>query len=109
MTSGLPCLVVVEDALGEGLVKHLAVPLLQSLGLGDLLVGGVTVEDVVVTLARGAGPDMRRHVPEEEVSALGFKSVPSVFRDSTIMTIYSIFSYLPHKLEIDIFQITNTF
>lgn len=76
----LPCLVVVEDALGKGFVEHLAVPLLQSLGLGDLLVGGMAMEDVVVTLARGAGPDMCRHVPisnqvKDKVQNFIFKSL----------------------------------
>ena len=47
-----------EDPLSEGLLQHLPVPLLQPLGLGDLLVGRVAVEDVVVPLTGGARPDV---------------------------------------------------
>lgn len=55
-------LVVVEYPLCKGLVQHLTVPFLQALRFGDLLIGGVTVEDVVVTFARRARPNMSRHV-----------------------------------------------
>lgn len=37
---------------------------LQSLWLGDLLFVGMTVEDVVVPLARGAGPDVGHGVAQ---------------------------------------------
>ena len=51
-----------DDPLGHGFVQHLLVPLLQTLGLGDLLVHGVAVEDVVVPLAGRTGPDVARGV-----------------------------------------------
>ena len=54
-----------DDALSYSLVQHLLVPLLQSLGLGDLLVHGVAVEDVVVTLTGWTRPDVARGVPEK--------------------------------------------
>lgn len=52
-----------DDALGDGLVQHLLVPLLQPLRLGDLLVGRVAVEDVVVPFAGRTGPDVTRREP----------------------------------------------
>ena len=69
-------LVVVEDPLGEGLVQHLPVPLLQPLGLGDLLICRVAVEDVVVPFAGRAGPDVSLGIAaEKRVSESG----PSFF------------------------------
>lgn len=60
----LPCplprhahLVVMDDALGEGLVQHLLIPLLQALRLGDFD-QGVAVEDVVISFTQGTGPDV---------------------------------------------------
>lgn len=46
------------------MVQHLPVPLLQSLGLWDLLVGRVAVENVVVAFARWTRPDVALRVPE---------------------------------------------
>lgn len=57
---------IMEDPLCVGLLQHLPVPLLQPLGLGDLLVGRVAVEDVVVPLAGGARPDVTLRVAEGE-------------------------------------------
>lgn len=57
-------LVVMHDPLRHGFVQHLLIPLLQSFGLGDLLIGRVTVEDVVVPLTGGAGPDVSGGVAE---------------------------------------------
>lgn len=51
-------LVVVHYPLRYGLVQHLLVPLLQALRLWDLLIRRVTVEDVVVSFAGWAGPDV---------------------------------------------------
>lgn len=51
-------LVVVYYALCYGFVEHLLVPLLQSLGLWDLLIQRMAVEDVVIALARRASPDV---------------------------------------------------
>ena len=59
-----------QDPLSEGLVQHLPVPLLQPLGLGDLLVHGVAVEDVVVPLTGRTGPDVTRGIAERD-SRLG--------------------------------------
>lgn len=59
-----PDLVVMDDALRNSLVKHLFVPLLQSLGLGDLLVWRMAVEDIVIPLTWWAGPDMPGGVPK---------------------------------------------
>ena len=56
-------LVVMDDALGEGLVQHLLIPLLQALRLGDFLIRGVAVEDVVISFTRGTGPDVPCHIP----------------------------------------------
>lgn len=55
-----PHFVIVDDALRDGFVQHLLVPLLQPLGLGDLLVGRVAVEDVVVPFAGRTGPNVTR-------------------------------------------------
>lgn len=52
-----------HDALGDGFVQHLLVPLLQPLRLGDLLVGRVTVEDVIVAFAGRTGPNVTRRKP----------------------------------------------
>lgn len=52
-----------DYALRDGLVQHLLVPLLQPLWLRDLLVGRVTVEDVVVPLAGRTGPNVTCCVP----------------------------------------------
>lgn len=52
-----------DDALGDGFVQHLLVPLLQPLWLGDLLVGRVAVEDVVIPFARWTGPNVTRRKP----------------------------------------------
>lgn len=58
-------LVVMQDPLSESLVQHLSVPLLESLGLGYLLVSRVAVENVVISFTGWAGPDVTRHIPEE--------------------------------------------
>lgn len=57
-------LVVVHYPLRYGLVQHLLVPLLQALRLWDLLIRRVTVEDVVVSFAGWAGPDVSSGVAE---------------------------------------------
>lgn len=56
-------LVVVHDALSDSLVQHLFVPLLQALGLWDLLIHGVTMEDVVITFTRRTRPNVSRCEP----------------------------------------------
>lgn len=61
-------LVIMYDPLSESLVQHLSVPLLKPLGLGDLLVRRVAVENVVVSFAGWAGPNVARHIPDEELS-----------------------------------------
>lgn len=53
---------VVHNPLSHSLVQHFFVPLLQSLGLGDLLVHGVAVEDVVVPLTGWTRPDVTGRV-----------------------------------------------
>lgn len=50
--------------LSHSFVQHLLIPLLQSFGLWDLLIGRVTVEDVVVPFTGWAGPDMTSGVAE---------------------------------------------
>lgn len=55
--------VIVDDSLGDGFVQHLLVPLLQPLWLGDLLVGRVTVENVIVPFAGRTGPNVTRRKP----------------------------------------------
>lgn len=47
-----------NDPLCHSFVQHLLVPLLKAFGFRDLLVHRVAVEDVVVPLARRAGPDV---------------------------------------------------
>ena len=59
-------LVVMEDPLCKGLVQHLPVPLLQPLGLRDLLVSRVAMEDVVVSFAGWAGPDVPLGIAAEK-------------------------------------------
>ena len=59
-------LVVVEDPLSEGLVQHLPVPIPKPLGLGDLLVRRMAVEDVVVSFAGRAGPDVPLGIATEK-------------------------------------------
>lgn len=54
-----------KDPLCEGFVQHLSVPLLESLWLGDLLIGGVAVEDVVVSLTGRTRPDVALSVAAE--------------------------------------------
>lgn len=56
-------LVVMDNALGEGLVQHLLIPLLQALRLGNFLIRGVAVEDVVISFTWGTGPDVPCHIP----------------------------------------------
>ena len=56
-------LIVMDDALGKGLVQHLLVPLLQALWLGDFLIRGVAMEDVVVSFTWGTGPDVSCYIP----------------------------------------------
>ena len=56
-------LVVNDDAFDDGFVQHLLVPVLQSLGLGYLHISWVTVEYVVITLARRTRPDVCHRVP----------------------------------------------
>ena len=55
-------LVVDDNALYDGLVKHLLVPVLKPLGLGYLHVGWMAVEDIVVTFARWTRPDVCHRV-----------------------------------------------
>ena len=52
-----------DDPLGEGLVQHLLVPLLQALRLRDFLIRGVAVEDVVISFTWGTGPDVSCYIP----------------------------------------------
>lgn len=51
-------LIIMHYPLSHSFVQHLLIPLLQSFGLWDLLIGRVTVEDVVVAFTGWAGPDM---------------------------------------------------
>ena len=53
-----PYHVAVHHSLVLPPLQHVAVPLYQALGLGDLLLTGVAVEDVVVSLAWGTCPNM---------------------------------------------------
>ena len=64
-----------DDSLGHSFVEHLFVPLLQSLGLGYLLVRGVAMEDVVVSFTWRTRPNMpccvsnntdRRNIEEKD-------------------------------------------
>lgn len=70
-------LIVVDNALSERLIQHLLVPLLQALGLGDLLIGRVAVEDVVVALTRGTGPDVPSHIPAGQAQNWGEGGPPA--------------------------------
>ena len=66
-------LVVDDNSLNDGLVQHFLVPVLQSLGLGDLLFWRVTVENVVIPLWRRARPDVSHGVAQ----LLGILKVPN--------------------------------
>lgn len=75
-----PDLVVMDNSLRHGLVKHLFIPFLQSLGLGYLLVRRMAMEDIVVSLTWGTCPNMpccitnntkRRNIQEKRSSILG--------------------------------------
>lgn len=59
-------LVVINDSFCKGLIQHFAVPFLKSLGLGNLLIWRMTVEDVVVPFTWWAGPNMASHIPVGE-------------------------------------------
>lgn len=71
-------LIVVHYPLGHGLVQHFLVPLLQSLGLGDPLVGRVTVENVVIAFAGWACPNVPLGKPTDTMNTV---------RTSAVMTI----------------------
>ena len=51
-------LVVCDDPVLYSLVHHLFIPVLKSLGLRDLLIGWVTVEDVIIPFPRRTCPDV---------------------------------------------------
>ncbi len=53
--------IVIDDVHLLGSVQHLPVPVTQPLGLGDLLLEGVAVENVVISLAGGACPNVSCH------------------------------------------------
>ena len=55
--------VVIDDIVRLSPVQHLAVPLHQPLGLGDLHLWRVAVEDVIVAFTRRTRPDVSRHEP----------------------------------------------
>lgn len=59
-------LVVVHYPLCHSFVQHLLVPFLKAFGLWDLLICGVTVEDVVVPFTGRAGPDVAGGVAAED-------------------------------------------
>lgn len=58
-----PYLVVMQNPLSKGLIQHLPVPLLQPLGLGDLLVRRMAVEDVVISFTGRTCPDVALGIP----------------------------------------------
>ena len=58
-----PHLVATDHAFCFARVQHLLIPLDQSLGVWDLLLHGVAVEDVVVTLDGGTCPDVSGQEP----------------------------------------------
>ena len=57
--------VVIDNVIRFATVQHFLVPLHQPLGLGDFLLRGVAVENVVIPLARGAGPNVSCEKPVE--------------------------------------------
>ena len=54
--------VVIHNVLFLGTVQHLTIPFRQPLGLRDLLIFGMTVEDVI-PIVRRAGPDVNSLKP----------------------------------------------
>lgn len=56
--------VVVDHIVRLATLQHLAVPLCESLWLGDLLLVRVAVEDVVVTLTGGTCPNVSCQEPK---------------------------------------------
>lgn len=60
-----PCHLIIQDnLLDDGFIEHLFVPILQPLRLGNLHVGRVAVEDVVITLRGGTCPDVSCGITE---------------------------------------------
>ena len=57
-------LVLADNPVGNPLVQHLLVPILQTLRLRYLLLRRMAVEDVVVAFGRGTGPDVRHGVAQ---------------------------------------------
>lgn len=55
-----------QYSLSIGLVQHFAVPFLQALGFRDLLIGRVTMEDIVIAFTRRTRPDVSRNVSAVE-------------------------------------------
>ena len=58
-------LVVDHNALNNGFVKHLFVPILQTLWLGDFLLWWMTVEYVIISFAGWTGPNVCHCVAEK--------------------------------------------
>ena len=54
---------VLNNGVLFGSLQHAAIPLLQSLGLRDLLFGRMTVEDVVISFTWRARPNMSCFIP----------------------------------------------
>lgn len=62
--------VIVDDAFRNGFIQHFLIPLLQSFGLGNLLVYGVAMEDIIIPFTGWTCPDVTCRVPDRRAERL---------------------------------------
>ena len=65
-------LVLNDNTISDGLIKHLLVPINQSLVFGNLLFHRVTMKNVVISFTRRARPYMSNLIPETHWTELTF-------------------------------------
>lgn len=64
--------IIVDDAFRNGFIQHFLIPLLQSFGLGNLLVYRVAMEDIIIPFAGGTRPDVTCRVPDTRAGKVAF-------------------------------------
>lgn len=55
--------IIVDNALRNSFIQHFLIPLLQTFGLGDLLVYRVAMEDIIIPFTGWTRPDVTCCVP----------------------------------------------